>query len=481
MKRKFLLVLTGLMLAFFSMLAFAGLDQIVQQSGKDAVMGVVVKDATTGRMIYQHNADKLFIPASSLKVYTGAAALIMLGPTYRFDTSLLTDAKTIRGGTLMGNLYVVFSGDPTLTSSDIVDVMSVLKKKEINHVQGNVILVYPSYTTEKYPPGAMVTDRLHPYGAPVTPVIVDQNAATFIINTTRPGQLARISASDASHRINVAQNALYTKRPGTKGCGLSYHLDNRNQLFVQGCVAPRNEPYVERIPVVNPSNYAEGVVNVALNHWGVIVHGHIIPGQAPSSTMLLNVHQSEPLPKILADTLKPSNNVFANALYLKIGSVYWRQMATWQNSGLAVKQILEKYAGVPMKSATIVDGAGLSRLNRVSPMQTVTLLTNMQHKFMLSDDYISAFPVPGEKGTLMRWRIAPQVRQKNMHAKTGTMKGIVGLAGYILSSNHHSIVFSIMTNSTSPKLAYSDHIPFASWKYRSLEEKICQYLMNNPT
>jgi D-alanyl-D-alanine carboxypeptidase/D-alanyl-D-alanine-endopeptidase (penicillin-binding protein 4) len=480
MKRTFLLVVTGWILAFCSPWAFAGLDQIVQQSGKDAVMGVVVKDATTDRIIYQHNADHLFIPASSLKVYTGAAALIMLGPTYRFDTSLMTDAKTIRGGTLMGNLYVVFSGDPTLTSPDIMDVMSVLKKKAVNHVQGNVILVYPSYTGEKYPPGAMVSDRLHPYGAAVTPVIIDQNAITFLINTTRPGQLARVGASDASHRIHLIRNALYTKRPGTRACGLSYHLDEQNQLSVQGCVAPSSAAYVERVPVGNPSAYAQDVVSMALAHWGVVVHGHILTGQAPASTMLLNVHQSEPLPKILAETLKPSNNVFANALYLKIGSVYWRQMATWQNSGLAIKQILEKYAGVPMKSAILVDGAGLSRMNRVTPMQTVTLLTNMQHKFMLSDDYISAFPVPGEKGTLKRWRLAPQVRQQNMHAKTGTMKGIVGLAGYLLSSNHHSIVFAIMTNSTSPQLAYSDHIPFASWKYRDLEGKICQYLMNNP-
>lgn len=481
MKRTFLLVITGWILAFCSSWAFAGLDQIVQQAGKDAVMGVMVKDATTGRVIYQHNADRLFIPASSLKVYTGAAALIMLGPTYRFDTSLMTDARTIRGGTLMGNLYVVFSGDPTLTSSDIVDVMSVLKKKAINHIQGNVILVFPSYTAEKYPPGAVVSDRLHPYGAPVTPVIIDQNAMTFVIRSTYPGRLAQVSSPDFSHILRVGQNALYTKRPGTKSCGLSYQLDGLNQLSVKGCIAPRSAPYVERIPITNPAIYAKDVVNAAMVHWGVSMSGHVAPGQIPPSTMLLNVHQSDPLPKILAETLKPSNNVYANALYLKIGSVYWRQMATWQNSGLAVKQILEKYAGVPMKSAIMVDGAGLSRMNRVSPFQTVTLLHNMQHKFMLSDDYISAFPIPGEKGTLIRWRIAPQVRQKNMHAKTGTMKGIVGLAGYLLSANHHSIVFAIMTNSTSPQLAYSDHIPFASWKYRGLEEKICQYLMNNPT
>ncbi len=478
MKRKFLQALVVWVLALFAPFAWAGLDQFVQQSGKDAIMGVVVKDVTTGRILYQHNPDHLFIPASSLKVYTAAAALIMLGPSYRFNTGVYTDARTIAPGVLNGNLYVTFGGDPTLTSSDIVDVMGVLKIKGITRIQGNVVLVYPNYTAEKYPPGIVAGDKLHPYGAPITPVVVDQNAATFIITPTRPGQLAQISASDASHRIHVAKSALYTKRPGTKRCSLSYHLDNQNQLTVQGCIAPRGAPYVERIPVTNPSNYAEGVVNVALSHWGVTVQGHVAPGQMPSSATQLNMHQSDALPVILANTLKPSNNVFANALYLKVGSTYWRQMATWQNSGLAIKQILEKYAGVPMKSATMVDGAGLSRMNRITPMQTVTLLSNMEHKFMLSDDYISAFPVPGEKGTLMRWRIAPQSQQQHIHAKTGTMKGIVGLSGYMLSANHHSLVFSIMTNSTSSQLSFSDRVGLASWKYRELEDHICHYLMN---
>lgn len=478
MRRKLLLILAGWMLAFLAPLAVAGLDQFVQQADKNAIMGVVVKDVSTGRIIYQHNADHLFIPASSLKVYTAAAALIMLGPNYHFETGVYTDARGVNSGTLNGNLYINFGGDPTLTSSNLVDVLSILKTKGITRIQGNVVLAYPAYTAEKYPPGVVASDRLHPYGAPITPVIIDQNATTFIITSTRPGQLAQISASDASHRIRVIRNALYTKRPGTKGCSLSYHLDNLNQLTVQGCIAPRSAPYVERVPLVNPSNYAEGVVNVGLKHWGVTVQGKVAPGQMPSSAQRLNVHQSDALPVILANTLKPSNNVFANALYLKVGLTYWRQMATWQNAGLAVKQILEKYAAVPMQSATMVDGAGLSRWNRITPMQTVTLLGNMEHKFMLSDDYISAFPVPGQKGTMMHWHIAPQAQQEHIHAKTGTMKGIVGLAGYMLSANHHPLVFAIMTNSTSSQLSVSDHVGLATWKYRQLEDKICHYLMN---
>lgn len=477
MKRKNLLMFTGFMLAAFTHLALANLDQIVQKTGKDAVMGVVVKDVLTGRIIYQHNANHLFIPASSLKVYTGAAALVMLGPNFHFDTNLYTDASSAPLGVLKGNIYVVFSGDPTLINSDIVELVKVLKMKGIASIQGNVVLVYPNYTKEKYPPGGSERDYTHPYGAPVTPVIIDQNAVTFTIHSTGSGQLAQVNSSEPSGRMRIV-NKLYTKKAGVRSCSLGYHLDGNNQLEVRGCISPRSEPYIERIAINNPAVYAEGVVAEALKYWNINVQGNIGSGQMPAQAKLLNTHSSKALPAILADTLKPSNNVFANALYLKVGLVYGRQMATWQSSGLAVKQILEKYVGVPLSTATFVDGAGLSRQNRVTPMQTATLLANMDTKFRVSEDYVAAFPVPGQKGTLIHRHIGSPAMQSHIHAKTGTMKGIVGLVGYLPSANRHALVFAIMTNSASNQVYLSDRVYLSLWKYRELEDEICRYLMN---
>lgn len=477
MKRKLLLTLASCFCLLFFHLASATLDQIIQKSGKEAVMGVMVKDITTGRIIYQHNADRLFVPASSLKIYTGAAALIMLGPNYHFETKIYTDAPSVHPGMLEGNLYVVFDGDPTLTSADLFEVLSVLSQQSITHVKGNVIIVSPPYTGEKYAPGGAERDKIHPYGAPITPFILDQNAITFNIRSTGPGQLASITVDDPGNRIHVS-NALYTKRPQTRACSLSYQMDEQNQIHVQGCITPRAAPYLERIALKNPMNYAQGVVAAALRHWQINVQGNVIPGQMPASVKLLNSHVSDALPVILADTLKPSNNVLANALFLKIGQAYWRQTATWVNSGQAVKQILEKYASVPMAQAILIDGAGLSRENRVTPRQSVELLSHMEEKFLLSDDFISALPVPGQKGTLFHRNIASPAIQSHIHAKTGTMRGIVGLAGYLPSANHHTLAFSIITNSTNPRLYSSDKIYLSAWKYRQLENEICRYLMN---
>lgn len=474
MKRKFWLVLSGALLTFFCHIALANLEQMIKNSGTQAETGVVVKDLTTGKILYQHDPNRLFVPASSLKMYSGAAALIMLGPDFHFDTGVYTDASTIHAGMLQGNVYVKFSGDPSLTSADLMSLMQVLKKQSVTRIQGNVILVPPPYTPEPYAPGTLAKDRMHPYGAPITPIIIDQNAIFFSIQTTKPGQRANVSVAGPSNRI-VLINELYTKRPGMH-CGLSYSWDAMHRLVVRGCVAPSRSPYVEHIALADAMNYGLGVIEKALSFWQIGVGGHVITGQLPSSVKLLDVHSSEPLPVLLADTLKPSNNVYASALYLKTGQAYWRKTATWENSGLAVKDILQKYASVQMQSATIVDGAGLSRDNRVTPMQAVELLSYMHSKFMLSDDFISALPVPGQKGTLIHRHIAPNALQKNIHAKTGYMKGIVVLSGYLPSANHHTLAFAIMTNSNSQKV-YSTEVPLATWKFRELEDAICRYLM----
>lgn len=475
MNKKQRLILIALICATFFHSAWATLNQIVQKADAKVVMGVMVQDATTGRIVYQYNADRLFLPASSMKIFTAVASLLELGPNFHFPTNVYTDAKFIQGGILTGNLYVTFSGDPTLTSADIVYLLEILRKRGIKQINGNVVLTFPFYTAQKYPPGGSEKDHVHPFGAPVTPVIIDQNALTFIISTTGAGQHANVSIHDPSGRIQF-DNQLYTKKLGER-CGLSYHLEG-NFLSLKGCVAPRKQPYVERIALTDPASYAEGVVAMAIKHWGIIIKGKILQSSTPKSAILLESHASEALPVILSETLKPSNNVFANALYLKVGQMYWHQMATWKNSGLAVKFLLERYAKVSMKSATIIDGAGLSRDNRVTPRQMVDMLYKIKQHFELSNHFISALPVPGQKGTLIHRHIAADRLQRNIHAKTGTMKGIVGLAGYLPSANHHELVFAILTNATTPLVFKTDQVFIPLWKYKGLEDEICRYLMS---
>src|SRR5262249_43070703 len=86
---------------------------ITRPDYKHARWGLLVLDAKTGEVIYERNPDQMFIPASTTKIYTCAAALAALGPDYKFETKVYRDGE-IENGVLKGNLILVAAGDLTL-------------------------------------------------------------------------------------------------------------------------------------------------------------------------------------------------------------------------------------------------------------------------------------------------------------------------------------------------------------------------------
>src|SRR3990167_3882719 len=98
------------------------LNTIVNSSDSRTDVAVYVKSMRYGDSLYVRNINQPLTPASTMKIFTAEAALIYLGPEYRFSTQLLTDSKIVKNGVLQGNLYVVLSGDPTLSYSDLVDL-----------------------------------------------------------------------------------------------------------------------------------------------------------------------------------------------------------------------------------------------------------------------------------------------------------------------------------------------------------------------
>src|SRR3990167_3419745 len=103
------------------------LNQLISANLANADISVYVKSMKYGDMLYARNIHQPLTPASTLKIFTAEAALLYLSPEYRFSTQLLTDAKSVKNGILQGNLYIVLSGDPTLTYYDLVDLMLSLK------------------------------------------------------------------------------------------------------------------------------------------------------------------------------------------------------------------------------------------------------------------------------------------------------------------------------------------------------------------
>src|SRR3990167_1274599 len=95
------------------------IDQIINKIDPNINMGMMVVDLSTGETLYQRHSDQIFTPASNLKLFSDAAALLALGPDYRFQSKLSTDASSLQQGVLKGSLYLYLPGDPSFTHAHL--------------------------------------------------------------------------------------------------------------------------------------------------------------------------------------------------------------------------------------------------------------------------------------------------------------------------------------------------------------------------
>lgn len=393
------------------------IEYIINSHGGNASVGVYVKSMKYGDPLYSRNIHQPLTPASTMKIMTAEAALLYLGPNYRFSTQLLTDGKIVKSGTLQGNLYVVLSGDPSLTYDDLAELLeSSLRAQQIYTIAGNIYIDNTAYDQRFYGPGWDGNDKQYCYGAP-------------------------ISASIINHNCPVV------KMTSTKNYGRKSNKKRRITTYSVSQV-------VTDVPDYNRTLFKNLAASL-----GVRVYGSITFGTAPRGVSVIGEHRSKPLRELVVDMLKKSDNVIAGAIFKKIGQLYNRQPGSWENSSYAVSQILARKANLNISGMRILDGSGLSPNNLATPAQMMQVLDHAYHHHSIGYDFISALPISGMDGTL-KHRMGNIPRK--VRAKTGTISGVVSLTGYTVSADKEPLAFVIMIN------GYKG----LSWRYRTLEDKI---------
>jgi len=436
----------------------------ILQAYQHAKIGVYVKSMKYGDTLYSQNINRTFIPASILKILIAETALLYLGPEYRFSTQFVTDAKAINHGILAGNLYLVQSGDPSLTYYDLIDLMHSLKSQQIQVVAGNVYIDDSAFDQNYGAPGWMAKDGHYCYAAPISAGIVNHNCLPFrILPGRKPGQLAQVMTS-SHHFYPVLRNAVMTKSRSSRGCYLKLGSAD-SILSLRGCMPKGHYAWGVSYVIENVLTYNQALLKNLFKHQGVRVQGRVTPGKVHSILSPVVNHRSQPLRVIVNEMMKKSDNIIAGALFKKIGQIYTRQPGSWENGGWAVERILANKIGINTAGMHVIDGSGLSRYNQITPAQMMQVLDFAYHHMATNYEFISALPIAGIDGTLKHrmYNIARKVR-----AKTGTMTGIgvVSLAGYAISSNREPIAFVIMVNGHRG----------SGWIYRELEDKIATLL-----
>lgn len=441
--------LAGVGLALWSLSSVSAslqmsLDQLINRLNPKVNLGAVVIDLTSGETLYKRNAERLYIPASNMKLFSEAAALMSLGPDYRFKNQLSTNATQLQQGVLHGNLYVHLNGDPSFTRDDLNTLLASLKGWNIKTIQGNVYIDSNLAGVTAYPPGWLTADLSYSYGAPIAPLMLDANRLTVTVNpAAQAGSPAIVEVDDGGGEIILNNQA--TTKPQEKGCGVGFTLDQNNHLTVRGCVGVGQWAVQQRMAIKNPLKYAQGMIKNSLAKEHIQLNGQVQLGRAPAGSMLLATQYSRPISNLMADTLKPSDNLYADSLYLHAAAKIHGSPLNWNEAQAVVKQFLQQQTGIDFKKSVFTDGSGLSRYNMVTPAQTIDLLTFLYQRFPLAYEYIAALPISGRDGTLQKRFKAPN-QQGFVRAKTGTMTGMNSLSGYLYTVNGHTLAFALYIN-----------------------------------
>lgn len=443
----------------------AVIRRAINNTDPNATIGIQIRSMKTGKTLYALNTQHLFVPASTMKILTAEAALILLGPNYHFTTRLVTDASSANNGELNGNIWVISSGDPSLTYYDLTDLMVALKAQQILSVDGNVFLDTSAYDQDPAAPGWLGIDRQYYYAAPINASIINHNYFSFsVLPANKQNQSVHIIKSPR-YFYSTIKNAVVTRSARARSCHVSITIDPDNTINMAGCLPRGHYSRSATVVISDAVRYEKSILQYLFKHSGIIVNGHIQNGVAPLGLFQLATHESKPLHILINDMLKNSDNTIAGSLFKKLGEIHSHSPGSWANGQTAVTDILQKNIALNPAQVKIVDGVGLSANDLVTPEQLMRVLDYAFHDEQISYEFISALPIAGRDGTLKHRlkHIAGKVR-----AKTGTManQGISSLAGYAVSKDHEPLAFVVIVNGHKGNV----------WQYRELEDEVATAL-----
>ncbi len=443
-----------------------GLDRILSEVLPKTHVGVEVLSVTSGLKLYEKNAHLLFVPASSLQIFTAAAALHLLGPDFCFETQLLFDGS-FEGNKLNGNLYLVGKGDPEFSVNDLEMLVHEVRLRGIQQIAGDLVIDSTAFDQNTKGPGWM-WDDISSFGfSSVSPLTINHSCVNLWV---RPGlrstEAARLFVYPKTRQVKlINETETRSSLPSTVKVERLLMME-KPAIVVKGTIPMNGEVQAYRIPIDSPNLYAGEVLGRRLKQAGIIVEGKIRVGTASNTSKVLASHASRPLSMLVQTMLKYSDNLYSDHFFKKMGQRATGTPGSWANGGAAVRSFFEKEGIFDAAGLVMLDGSGLSRYNLVSPHQVIQLLAWMNQRSLYSAEFAAAFPISGGEGILQN-RL--ESLGAHLRAQAGHMQGVRSLCGYITTESGERLALAILING---------FVESQSDFYKEIEDRICSFLRN---
>lgn len=425
----------------------------------NATVSIAVADAVTGTEIYAKSPDKALNPASNVKIVTAACALKLLGPEFRFVTSLhgRRDGSAIRGP-----LYIKGHADPSLTSEDLWSMVKELRDAGVRRVESGIVVDAAYFDAENLPYAYdQQPNEDAAFRAPVGAVSLNNNKLAI---TIRPGpqamRPARVIVEPPEYAVVV--NDTLTTGEGAHNPKISAQsFEERTRLRVWGQIPLGSKPVTYYRRTDNPSLHSGHGLKGALEAAGITVGGGVQLGPLPSGTPLLAQHRSAPLSAILWETGKMSNNFVTEMVLKTIGAEAAEGPGTWDDATSRVIELLGEW-GLEEGAYTYRNGSGLFGANAFSARQLVQVLRAAYADSTIRPEFVFQLATGGVDGTI-RTRYQGRAARRFVRAKTGTLADVSALSGYVFDrQGQRPIAFSILVNDApgyvSASRAYQEKI-----------------------
>lgn len=415
------------------------LREIVEKQGAGMRLGVVVRDASTGDVLFNHHGDLALNPASNMKLVTAATALFELGADFTMTTGVY---GKIEGGGHVPTLVLQGRGDPTLTFGTLVELAEALADRQVRSVSD--VIVDGSYFDDRILPPAFEQqpDEVAAFRAPIGAVAIDRGS--YVLRVT-PGPS---EGAPASVRLLGADYFLVDNQITTSGGGAAEVVaiqkadGEKMRLLLRGKVPAGILGVSYRRRIEHPLAHAGHAMADALRRAGIKHTGAIRISRMPESLPLLASHRSPTLGTLLDELGKHSDNFVAEML-LKVVGAEKKQPGTTARGAEVAKDLLAR-AGVPRDAVSIVNGSGLFDGNKIAADHLARLLVLAYQAPGVRPEFLAHLAVGGVDGTLHR-RFGQLNPPRIVRAKTGTLADAIALSGYVLGRDR-SFAFSVLAN-----------------------------------
>lgn len=442
-------------------------------SGLGSSLAYSIVQVESGAVLASSHAQLSFKPASNLKVFTTGAALAVLGPDFRFRTSLVLDESS-------GRLTVVGDGDPALGDPKVLERLAVadangaakagvtasqlvgwwadlVAQSGVRHLR-ELVVDARVFDSQSYNPTWPTDQRSRPYCAEVWGF--NFHANMLVLGAQSNGASVAVDRLEPNYSWTIQRNTAQIGPAKSKSTFVVTRDATSNALRVSGRLPKGTRADVDLSMHETPSLFAELLAR-DLRARGITVDTTRMATStdAAATGKTLGVIET-PISVVLERTNTDSANLYAESLLKRVGAARANDVnkpigptwvaGSWANGTRALESTVTERIGALASGFVFADGCGLSHSNRITASGTATWLCSIASDGRLRPAFLESMAIAGETGTVKdRFASLKQLPQSagiQVRCKTGYINGVSTLSGIVSARDGRMIAFSVLAN-----------------------------------